>query len=226
MCYPAPSFFGKIGFILAETIFYQSDFTKKTDVGKGKYDRDFFRILESAPSPVVTYSHVMMPGHSPRGCNEPQKVLNKYGEELTQANEWIDRAVKKIEAIDNDAIIMVLGDHGAFISNNCTWSDPDVSSREAINDNLGVLIAVKWPPDYDNRYDDNIHTLMDLSWYLLQYLSEDGMSEDQKPSSSSFLTRESENLIYKVTQDGVIVTNPKGYMRSEIGQINVSADES
>ena len=111
---------------------------------------------------------------------------------------------------------MILGDHGALLSNNCTWSDPDVTSIEAISDNLGILMAVKWPQGYDGRYDSGIHSLIDLSWYLLQYLSGDGMDEAQKPYSTSFLIRESDDLIYKVIQDGVILSNPKGFRLSEI----------
>jgi hypothetical protein len=72
-------------------------------------------------------------------------------------------------------------------------------------------MAVKWPSDYDNRYDANIHTLIDLSWYLLQYLSGDGMDESQKPNSDSFLVREKEGLVYKVIENGNIVTNPSGF---------------
>ena len=81
---------------------------------------------------------------------------------------------------------------------------------KSIIDNLGVVMAVKWPQDYDHRYDQEIHTLMDLSWYLLQYLSDDSMGASQKPGSSSYLFRKTENLVYKVIQDGMINTESDG----------------
>ncbi len=193
LCYPTPGLFGQAGFILAQTIFYRTNFAKPTAVGKGRYNSDFMRIIEQTAqtgSPAVIYSHVDEPGHSPRGCSDPLRVLRTYGERLVEANEWIFRTVDKIESLHDDAVILVLGDHGAMISGSCNWNNPDVTSSESIKDNLGVLMAVKWPSDYDNRYDANIHTLIDLSWYLLQYLSGDGMDESQKPNSDSFLVRE------------------------------------
>ena len=72
-------------------------------------------------------------------------------------------------------------------------------------------MAVRWPADYDGRYDDSIHTLMDLSWYLLQYLSDGQMDEVDKPSSASYLVRESEGRMFEVVQDGAIISNPIGY---------------
>lgn len=210
LCYPSPNIFGEIGFIVAETIFYQRKFLSRTDVGKGIYERYFYQLLEETASPTVIYSHVLRPGHSlMRGCKDLSVELKWYGRNLEEANKWIDRTVSKIEQVDDHAIIMIFGDHGGLFADNCTWDNPDVTSSESISDNLGILMAVKWPDDYNNRYDTDIYTLMDLSWYLLQYLSEDGMDEGQKPSSSSYL--KSGNKIYKVIQDGLIIENPKEY---------------
>jgi hypothetical protein len=217
LCYPAPGLFGQISFLLAQTIFYRTDFTTPTAVGLGKYNDDFIQIIERTVAPSVVYSHYVKPGHSPRGCSDLTRVLKVYGERLVVANEWIDRTVEKIESIDDEAIILVLGDHGAMTSGNCNWSEPDVTSREAIGDNLGILMAVKWPQDYDNRYDDDIHTLIDLSWYLLQYLSEDSMDEVEKARSESFLIRESEDLVYKVVENGVVITSSNGFSNSDMG---------
>ena len=74
-------------------------------------------------------------------------------------------------------------------------------------------MAVKWPGDYDGRYDEKIHTLIDLSWYLLQYLSNDEMQESEKPMSASYLIRKDDHLVYRVVDEGVVQTDSKGYKR-------------
>lgn len=212
LCYPSPNIFGEMGFILAETIFYQKNFINRTNVDKAQYEKEFYGILENTISPTVVYSHVLRPGHSPRDCKNYSRAFRKYETGLKEANKWIGNTVNKIEQIDDRAIIIILGDHGAFLSNNCTWDKPDVTSKETIVDNLGILMAVKWPEDYDNRYDKSIHTLMDLSWYLLQYLSDSGLNQNQKPQSVSYL--KSRNKIYKVTQDGLVIDGPKSSINS------------
>jgi hypothetical protein len=213
VCYPAPNAFGQIGFILAETIYYREDFTERTSVGMDRYQEDFYQILEDTPSPAVIYSHVSVPNHGPKGCSNLDGPLKTYEKRIKEANEWIRSTVAKIESVDDNAIIMVLGDHGAMLTNNCSWFNPDVRSIEGIVDNLGVLMAVKWPDDYTNRHDDNMYSLMDLAWYLLQYLSEDAMDEDDKPSSASYLWKTGEDRIYRVVQDGRIILDSVGNKR-------------
>jgi hypothetical protein len=208
-CFPAPGMFGQVSFFLAETIFYKKDFFKRLNLGMGGYKNSFYRILGESAKPFVIYSHVFLPSHGPRGCTDQQAEIDLYGKELLKANNWLSETIGQIESMDQHALVLVLGDHGAFLADNCTWTNPDVTSSDTIIDNLGVLMAVRWPSDYDNRYDADIHTLTDLSWYLLQYLSNDGLDEKAKPASSSFLI--SGDKIYKVTQDGVVIDSAEEY---------------
>ena len=208
-CSPAPGKFGQVSFILAETIFYKKDFFKRTKLGRWDYKNNFYKLLGKSMTPFVVYSHVLLPSHGPKGCDDQQKEIDLYGKELLRANNWLSETIGQIESRDQQALIILLGDHGAFLSDNCTWGNPDVTSRHTIIDNLGVLMAVRWPDNYDNRYDANIHTLLDLSWYLLQYLSNDGLDEKAKPASSAFL--KSGDKIYKVIQDGIVIDDPQEY---------------
>jgi hypothetical protein len=209
VCSPAAGLGLQIAYILAETLYYQQDFVNRTTVGMERHARDLYQLIEDTPAPAVFCSHVQQPSHAPNGCNDPEAVLSRHEQRVIQANEWIDATIDKIESVDDDAIIIIGGDHGAFISGNCTWHNPDVNSSQAATDNLGVLMAVKWPPDYDDRYDGQIHSLIDLSWYLFQYLSDDAMDEAAKPSSPSFLYRYEDRLLYQVVQDGLILSKPR-----------------
>jgi arylsulfatase A-like enzyme len=144
--------------------------------------------------------------------------LDKYERGLGAANGWIRGAIDEIESFDDEAIIVFMGDHGAFHSDHCTRNNPSARSRDVVIDNLGVLLAVKWPASYDGRYDDRIHSPMDLSWYFLQYLSGDAMDEEDKPVSASYLHNPTEKRVYEVVRDGEIVAEPESVKWSAAGK--------
>ncbi len=210
VCYPAPDALGRLGFMLAETLFYRADFTRRTSVGLEQYQEDLYQLLEQTPSPTVLYSHVGLPNHGPNGCTDPEAALQGYGDRLELANSWIQRTADKIESFDDKAIIVFMGDHGAFLTDHCNRRNPDASSQAAVIDHMGVLLAVKWPEGYDGRYDAGIHSLMDFSWYLMQFLGGDAMDETRKPRSASYLLNNEERLIYEVVRDGELVPSPVG----------------
>ena len=212
-CFPTLGLYRQVQFILAETLYHRDDFADTTNVGAEQYREVMRRILAETPKPTVLYSHVLSPNHGPRGCSDTEIPLKIYEKGLHEANDWIEFAIDEIESNDEDAIILVLGDHGAILSDHCEWNNPDTTSARAIVDNLGILMAVKWPGDYDGRYDEKIHTLIDLSWYLLQYLSNDEMQESEKPMSASYLIRKDDHLVYRVVDEGVVQTDSKGYKR-------------
>ncbi len=215
-CSPAPAVFGQFSFILAQTIFYNKGFYKNMKLGTWAYTINLHRIIREQENPSVIYSHVLLPSHGPRGCNDYQAQIDKYAQRLPEANTYISATVDEIVNTDPNGLIIITGDHGAMLTNNCTWTNPDVTSKDTVIDNLGILMAVKWPVAYDNSYDGDIHTLMDLSWYLLQFLSGDGFEESQKPSSSSYL--KSDGKVYKVIQDGMIVDEPEEYKPPRLPQ--------
>lgn len=124
---------------------------------------EFYQPLKETALPAVFYSHFLLPGHGPDGCVDPKAELQKCGANLARANAWIRGTIGKIESFADDAIIVTMGDHGAFLSDHCDDTDPDANSGDAIVDSLGVLLAVKWPIHYDGRYDDEIHSLIDFS---------------------------------------------------------------
>jgi hypothetical protein len=214
ICFPPPGPLGQVQFILAQSLYYREFLDEKTGgtIGLDRYRDAMHRILGGSPSPTVVFSHRQLPSHGPRGCYDSNIPLKKYRVRLQQANNWIVFAVNEIESNDDEAIILVLGDHGALLSDHCNWSNPDTTSAPKIVDKLGILMAIKWPRDYDGRYDQRIHSPIDLSWYLLQYLSDDGMNEREKPMSASYLHRQRENLVYRVVEEGELHTESKGMM--------------
>ncbi len=77
---------------------------------------------------------------------------------------------------DRDAIIIIAGDHGAYLTGNCRGqADPNDKSKNNITqfaDTHGLFIAVRWP-DNDYKDFDQFNTIQDLFLSVIAYMSQD-----------------------------------------------------
>ena len=87
---------------------------------------------------------------------------------------------------DPGAIIVVAGDHGPFLTKNCTHTGDHYNiteiSRHDIQDRVGTFLAIKWPDENSVKYDD-ITILQDLFLAIFAYLFEDERFLGEKISS-------------------------------------------
>ena len=58
---------------------------------------------------------------------------------------------------DPTAVIVIAGDHGPFIVKQCA-AVADLGTVEDYRDRAGVILAIKWPENYDGIYDQHIIT--------------------------------------------------------------------
>jgi hypothetical protein len=135
-------------------------------------------ILASLPSsPVFVYTHSTFPGHSQNSgaCLPDETQL--YAGRLASANLEMKQDVETILARDPGAIIIVAGDHGPYLTKNCTDTrkvyDLSEIDRLDIQDRFGSLLAVRWPSGEYDQYDD-ITVLQDLFPAVFAYLYQDG----------------------------------------------------
>ena len=66
--------------------------------------------------------------------------------------------ISAIERDDPNAIVVVAGDHGPYLTKNCTdtlgrYETSDIS-RLDVQDRYGSFLAIKWPSDKHIKYDD------------------------------------------------------------------------
>jgi hypothetical protein len=84
--------------------------------------------------------------------------------------------IATIMEADPEAIVIVAGDHGPNLTKNCMGTDDayDLSeiSRLDIQDRLGTFLAIKWPSEDFEDYDD-ITVLQDLFPAIFAYLFAD-----------------------------------------------------
>ena len=75
-----------------------------------------------------------------------------------------------------NAIIIVAGDHGPYLTKNChyTYETYDISeiSRYDIQTRYGTFLAIRWPTENFEQYDDII-VLQDLFPAIFSYMFED-----------------------------------------------------
>ncbi|KAA3644819.1 MAG: hypothetical protein DWQ07_15555 [Chloroflexi bacterium] len=134
-------------------------------------------ILESVPeNQVFMYAHSNIPGHSQNsGACRPDET-NLFKERLVDANLEMREDLEFTIANDPEAIIIVAGDHGPFLTKNCidTGESYDISdiSRLDIQDRYGSFLAIRWPTGNFEDYDD-IKILQDLFPAIFAYLYND-----------------------------------------------------
>jgi len=155
------------------------------DIGFDSLSRDEYldskqRILGSiSEKQIFLYSHSNVPGHSQgSGVCLPNET-ELFRERLLAANTEMHQDIETITKFDPEAIVIVAGDHGPYLTKNCffdvgTSEDYDISeiSRLDIQDRFGTFLAIKWPTEEYDKYDD-ITVLQDLFPAVFAYLYQD-----------------------------------------------------
>ena len=107
--------------------------------------------------PKFMYTHTG-PGHSQNSgkCLKNENMLFK--KRLDIANKEMRADIKAIEKNNPDALIIICGDHGPYLTENChnlnKFKSKKQISRLDIQDRFGTFLAIKWPKnikmiDYD-----------------------------------------------------------------------------
>jgi hypothetical protein len=165
--------------LLIKSIF-MGEFRSDVDFAKqprGRFDEVASSILESASDkPRFIYMHYSQPNHAQlSGACRPTETAS-YQKRLTMANDRMKQHVETITQTDPSGIIVVAGDHGPFLTKNCT---PDLSgysasaiSRLDLQDRFGAFLAIKWPSEDFSEY-DQIAVLQDVFPAVCAYLLQD-----------------------------------------------------
>ena len=126
-------------------------------------------------SPRFQYIHALAPSHAPNHlegkCDESSEV-QKYARRVEWAGEYLRKQISEIIERDPDALIMVAGDHGPFISKKCSRT-AYIDKISDYRDRAGALMAIRWSKSYDGKYDDRIVSGVNLFRYVLASLAED-----------------------------------------------------
>lgn len=132
------------------------------------------RILAlNSPAPKFHYSHSRFPGHSQNSGKCLSNEIEQFERRLAAANEEMSADIETILRSDRDAVIIVAGDHGPFLTGDCfalATRRPDEVTAVELADRYGVFLAIRWP-DGMNVKDEPLHFLPNLFAFLVDQLS-------------------------------------------------------
>lgn len=127
-------------------------------------------------NPRLVYVHTPLPGHSQDSGDCRPDETELFREKLAEANLRMTRDIEMIIRNDPGAIIVVSGDHGPYLTKNCTATGGryDISeiSRLDIQDRYGTFLAIRCPSGEFSKYGD-ITVHQDLFIAVFAYLFRD-----------------------------------------------------
>jgi len=147
------------------------------------------RILsEMSDFPVFVYMHSRLPGHSQNSGVCRLDEIEIFERNLFYANIEMKNDLLTISQNDPNAIVILAGDHGPYLTKNChdTNNIYDISeiTRQDLQDRFGTFLAIRWPGDQYYNYDD-ITVIQDLFPVVLSYIYDTPKFLELKISSRS-----------------------------------------
>ncbi len=131
-------------------------------LGKNITIEDFFKkVLErisaintSKDEPWITIAHIWYPGHAPRSLSYKdlsgkEKEIHRILQSYPRLEEMIRETVATIHAADDDPVIFIYSDHGAWLTNGLWYGEenPIYSAEEIYLEKNGIMFAV-YPHDF------------------------------------------------------------------------------
>lgn len=138
------------------------------------YLKEKGNVLESKSNkPRFLYTHNSYPGHSQNSGRALGNEVDIYREGLAKANEEMRKDVEKIIVDNPNAILIVAGDHGPYLTKNCSGTQNEYTKSEInrydIQDRFGSFLAIRWPePSKINH--EKIEILQDIFPAVFAYL--------------------------------------------------------
>lgn len=190
-----------------------SDGVSLEGVGKEEFlERKHQIISGKYASPLFMYSHSKDPGHGPSGMgvepSESQKYIDRYIEGIEKANEEMRRDVELVIEHNPEAIVILAGDHGPFLTkdgyglnrrDNFEAADVD---RYDIQDRFGTFLAIRWPePEYAQHHD--IRILQDIFPAVFSYLYDDETLFEKTRMEPTLIS--TDRILGVSVRDGIVV---------------------
>jgi len=130
-------------------------------------------------SPKFLYTHTG-PGHSQNSGKCLPNEVELFEERLVEANQEMKEDIQTVIENNPDAIIIVNGDHGPYLTKNCTSLteyEKEEIRRLDIQDRFGTFLAIRWPEGAEIEH-GKIRILQDVFPVVFSYLFDDRSIQD------------------------------------------------
>ncbi len=110
------------------------------------------------PFPKFMYTHSLLPGHSFNSSKCRPNEIERFKYKLQVANQEMKEDISTVLASNRDAIIIVNGDHGPYLTGDCSSSLKGYPIKKInqlyLQDRYGTFLAIRWPDENYKQYDD------------------------------------------------------------------------
>ncbi len=154
--YSIPPYYQLIKSVLMGEFRFDSSFTKIPDVEFSEAKKEI--LLRATAGRSFVYTHSTQPFHSQNSgkCLPDETAL--YAKRVQSANREMREDILTIIDHDPGALIIVMSDHGPYLTKNCIGLSKGYSLSEVtrldIQDRYGTLLAIRWPDGENKPYDD------------------------------------------------------------------------
>ena len=122
--------------------------------------------MNTSLHPKFLYMHTG-PYHSQNSGRCLKNETTLFEKRLIKSNKEMKVDIETIQNNNPDALIIVMGDHGPYLTGNCTvlykddFKTVDQVTRLDIQDRFGAFLAIKWPKSLE-VLDDKIKVIQDV----------------------------------------------------------------
>lgn len=186
--------------------------------GEFRFDADFSTIdyqmyvdhkqdvlAQNLAAPEFLYTHNDLPGHSQNSGVLLPNETELHIEGILKANEEMHADIEAIQLENRDAIVIVAGDHGPYLTKNgigLNSYELNEVDRMDIQDRYGAFLAIHWPDAvYEEKYD--IQILQDVIPAVISYMYEDDSLFDQTRIDRQ--TLKPATIGGAVVEDGIVI---------------------
>lgn len=149
------------------------------------------QLFAQGPNKRMVVVHNYYPGHSQLSgaCLPNQKET--YESKFSMARDMLREDVALIDQHDPGAIIIVMGDHGPYLTGDCTSlanSDPKSVTELEVFDRFSTLVAIRWPDAARAaKYDADLRINQDILPTVFAYLYDSPAPLQWKIEPKAFL---------------------------------------
>ena len=174
--FPTPkSSFGLLSSVILEGEFrFDAHFDTSA---RSDFIREKRRVLsEDSRTPKFLFS-LTGPGHSQNSGACLADETQRFADRLSVANQEMREDIEAILSSDRGSIIIVHGDHGPYLTKNCTHLTERKYSRDEVDrldiqDRFGTFLAIRWP-DGAGAENEEITVIQDVFPVVFAYLFDD-----------------------------------------------------
>ena len=158
----------KIGSNIILKAIFEGQF--RFDIFDDNYDYDKYLNLKEKyltlkpKQPTLFYTHNLLPGHSQNSGKCIPNEKKNYFKRVKKANNEMKDDIKNLKNNDPDAIIILVSDHGPYLTKNCgqlLGMNKSSINKYDIQDRYGVFLAISWPKGMKNHV-NNIEISQDI----------------------------------------------------------------